>query len=227
MYGPPRAAQPAPAPHARRDALSCSKLGLIADDDDFAALARAWPRLRTFKLTPAYWAATRPAVNTGRGSDGDDELEDGYAYGHCTDDWDGDAPGPGDLDSDGEPIGIGIGDIPTPEVLRVFREHCPDLRELVLPYLDLRAGVPLLDSDVDFDLLNLPPHGLRRLAFGAQTPVVDEKEEGARAREMALGNLTQKVTLPLPLPMPAPGGGVLDSDSDVLSDASGKADSEE
>ncbi len=52
--------------------LSCPKLRLVADDDDFAALARAWPRLQTFRLTQAYWDASR-AVDS-------DDDEDGYGY---------------------------------------------------------------------------------------------------------------------------------------------------
>ena len=61
-------------------------------------------------------------------------------------------------DEDSEPIPI-----PTPEVLECFREHCPALEELVLPYLDFDADVPI--RRVPRDGLC---HGLKQVAFGAK-----------------------------------------------------------
>ncbi|KAM5539609.1 hypothetical protein V8D89_006718, partial [Ganoderma adspersum] len=154
-----------------RFALVCPKrLPLAADDDDddFAALARAWPRLRTFWLTHAYWAASRAAVD----SDGSEDTE--------------------------EHEEMSTGDIPTPEVLRLFREHCPDLCELVLPYRDIHAGVPKLDLTTQAG----PPHGLKRLEFGTKTAVADDKDEEARARELAMG----KEVLPLAGELDVPDG---------------------
>ncbi|PIL26507.1 hypothetical protein GSI_12265 [Ganoderma sinense ZZ0214-1] len=120
-------------------ALSCPKLRLVADDDDFAAIARAWPRLRTFRLTRAHWDAFH-------------------------------APGSGD-------------DVPTPEALRVFCDLCPDLRDLVLPYLDLDARVPQLGSTMQAG----SPHGLKHLVFGAKAEATNNDEQEARARELAEG----------------------------------------
>ncbi|KAI1781549.1 hypothetical protein LXA43DRAFT_1105752 [Ganoderma leucocontextum] len=120
--------------------LLCPKLRLVADDN-FAAVTRAWPKLRSFRLPQAYWDSS---------VDSDDE--DGYA--------DGDT-------------------IPTPEVLRLFRDHCPDLWELVLPHLDLDTGIP--------DLAVLPaalPHRLKRLAFGAESDAGNFEGREDRAREL-------------------------------------------
>ncbi|KAI1795325.1 hypothetical protein LXA43DRAFT_1090973 [Ganoderma leucocontextum] len=120
--------------------LLCPKLRLVADDD-FAAVTRAWPKLRSFRLPQAYWDSS---------VDSDDE--DGYT--------DGDT-------------------IPTPEVLRLFRDHCPDLWELVLPHLDLDTGIP--------DLAVLPaalPHRLKRLVFGAESDARNFEGREDRAREL-------------------------------------------
>ncbi|KAM5539605.1 hypothetical protein V8D89_006714 [Ganoderma adspersum] len=53
--------------------------------------------------------------------------------------------------------------IPTPEVLECFRDQCPALEELSLPYLDFDADVPARRVPRDG-----PCHGLELVAFGAK-----------------------------------------------------------
>ncbi|PIL26506.1 hypothetical protein GSI_12264 [Ganoderma sinense ZZ0214-1] len=149
---------------ANRDGRGRARgLWLVASDADFAALARAWPRLRTLRFMDVYWDASRA-----------DDGHEGGAEGEG---------GPGG-DGPGEAGGIAIprrGLTPTPEVLRLFRDHCPDLWQLMLPYLSLDGGVPQLDL-VAQD--SAPPHVLRRLVFGATTDATGNPggDEGERER---------------------------------------------
>ncbi|KAM5539622.1 hypothetical protein V8D89_006731 [Ganoderma adspersum] len=75
--------------------------------------------------------------------------------------------------------------VPTPELLESFRNNCPDLRELVLPHLDLNVDVPKL---------HIPKagsrHGLKRLSFGGK----DSDEEDADGLEETPALDDEKVT---------------------------------
>ncbi|PIL26522.1 hypothetical protein GSI_12280 [Ganoderma sinense ZZ0214-1] len=117
--------------------LSCPMVGLVAQDHDLWAVADAWPKLRTLKLSQAYWEP-------------------------CTD--------PTDPDSTGIPL-------PTADALASFHDHCPDLRELVLPPLSFNADVPAPRRRRAGE--SGPRHGLKTLAFGAKDlGGEDDDEEG-------------------------------------------------
>ncbi|PIL26510.1 hypothetical protein GSI_12268 [Ganoderma sinense ZZ0214-1] len=66
--------------------------------------------------------------------------------------------------------------IPTPQVLACFRDQCPALEELMLPYLDFDADVP-----VPVPARRVPRdgscHGLARLALGAKDVLREDDED--------------------------------------------------
>ncbi|KAI1795349.1 hypothetical protein LXA43DRAFT_882222, partial [Ganoderma leucocontextum] len=69
--------------------------------------------------------------------------------------------------------------IPTPEVLECFRDHCPDLRELVLPHLDFHADVPARRIPEDGSR-----HGLGYLSFGAEDLGDDDEDCGGEPTQL-------------------------------------------
>ncbi|PIL26526.1 hypothetical protein GSI_12284 [Ganoderma sinense ZZ0214-1] len=79
--------------------------------------------------------------------------------------WDNHADPDEDSDSDEDEDRDGLG-IPTPVALASFRDHCPDLRELVLPHLDFDADMPTPQRMRPWG--REPQHGLKILGFGAK-----------------------------------------------------------
>ncbi|KAI1795451.1 hypothetical protein LXA43DRAFT_1080284 [Ganoderma leucocontextum] len=81
--------------------------------------------------------------------------------------------------------------IPTPKLLESFRDHCPHLRELTLPHLDLEADVP--EPKPYFPKAGRGSrHRLKHLSFGAKDPDgdsddSDDSDEEAEDEDEASG----------------------------------------